>query len=208
MLLNYAKEKQLTFVVGLDEVGWGSFAGPVVVGAVILPAGFESELIKDSKKLSKTQLRKAYDIITSQAIAYSVQAGSVKQINKYGVEEAKNIAIRKCLAEINEKIKPQHILMDGDRFTNESDTPHTCVPKGDNTYFSMAAAAIIAKVRRDDYMKKLHEVHPEYGWSGNVGYYSKGHGVAILEHGKTPYHRNKYVNTWLTNQEKKSLKTK
>lgn len=206
MLRNYAREKQLTFVVGLDEVGWGSFAGPVVVGAVILPAGFESELIKDSKKLSKKQLKEAYDLITTHALAYSVQAGSVKQINKYGVEEAKNIAIRKCLAEIREKIEPQHILMDGNRFDNETGIPHTCVPKGDNTFLSIASAAIIAKVKRDEYMQKLNEVHPEYGWDGNVGYFSSGHGVALMEHGKTPYHRNKYVDTWLKNQKKKLLK--
>lgn len=200
MLKNYAKEFNFKNVIGLDEVGWGSFAGPVVVGAVVLPPDFSSDLIKDSKKMTEKQRLIAYELIVSRAIAYSIQAGSVKAINQYGVEEAKQIAIRKCIEDIKNKVLIDYIIMDGNRFKNEWDIPHQTIPKGDNTYLSIAAAAIIAKVKRDEYMIKLHALYPDYNFNNNKGYFCQKHGLALETRGCTPYHREKYVNTWLKNK--------
>jgi ribonuclease HII len=196
MLKNYARENNLTYVVGLDEVGRGSFAGPVVTGAVILPPDFESELIKDSKLLkSKKKKQEAFDLIIENAIAYSVQAGSVKQINKYGINPATFIGMHKCLDDL--PITPEHILVDGNQWEDYNGMEYTCVEKGDNTYLSIAAAAILAKVKRDEYMIKLHEHYPNYGWDSNKGYHSKIHAEGLKIHGVTNYHRTKYVKNFI-----------
>jgi ribonuclease HII len=181
--------------VGLDEVGRGSFAGPVVTAAVILPADFKSELINDSKKLTDKQRRFAAEIIYKHALAYSVQAGSVKLINRTNINEATFITMHKCLDDLS--IVPEHILVDGNVFNQYEDIPHTCVEKGDGTYLSIAAASIIAKVQRDDYMKKLHEIYPNYGWNTNAGYHSKIHAQGLKEYGATPYHRTLYIRNFI-----------
>lgn len=185
--------------VGLDEVGRGSFAGPVVTAAVILPPDFKSELINDSKKLSDRQRRIAAEIIYKEAIAYSVQSGSVKYINSNNINIATFLAMYKCILNIEDKydIIPEHILVDGNTFVNHTEIPYTCVEKGDANYLSIAAASIIAKVQHDDYMKKLHELYPQYGWDSNMGYHSKGHAQALKEHGATPYHRTQYVRNFI-----------
>lgn len=197
MLKNYARENNLQHVLGIDEVGWGSFAGPVVVAGVIFPPDFESELIRDSKKLSEKKRKEAYELILENAIAHSVMAGSVKRINKRGVEEAKNLAIHDCWSDIQDQVNIEHILMDGNRFVIDMATPVTCIPKGDDIYLSIAAASILAKVRRDEYMVKLSEQFPEYGWGSNKGYHSKVHAEALREHGVTTYHRTKYVKNFI-----------
>lgn len=198
MLKNYSKETGIQNVVGLDEVGRGCFAGPVVTAAVILPSNFQHELIRDSKKLTDKQRRVAYDIIIENAIAYSIQAGSAKLINSEGINAATFITMHKCLDELS--IKPQHILVDGTEWKDWGGIPYECIVKGDDTYSSIAAAAILAKVRRDDYMIKVHEIHPYYNFNGSKGYYCKKHGEGILQHGITSYHRTQYVNTWLNNK--------
>ena len=185
--------------VGIDEVGRGSFAGPVVTAAVILPPDFKSDLINDSKKLTDKQRRVAAEIIYKEAVAYSVQAGSVKLINSNGIEYATKHAIYKCLTELLEtyQIVPDHIIMDGNRFDNPTVIPYTCIEKGDGKYLSIAAASIIAKVQRDDYMKKLGDKFPQYGFGKNAGYHSKGHADALKEHGVTPYHRTQYIRNFI-----------
>ena len=183
----------LTNIVGVDEVGRGSFAGPLVTGAVILPKDFTHELLRDSKKLTDKQRRTVYTSIIENAIAYSTQSASVKYINQHGINPATFYAMHKCLDEISEKFSIDHILVDGTVFDKYKQIQHSCIPKGDNTYLSIAAGAIIAKVERDDYMIKLNDTFPGYNWQGNKGYYCKKHGVALKELGPTPYHRTLYI---------------
>lgn len=203
-LINTPEHLKGKIFVGLDEVGRGCFAGPVVTGAVIFPPDFKSDLIIDSKLLSETQRKKAYEIIVKNAVAYSVQAVSAKYINEHGINPATFQAMHQCIdsLELSENDKIEHILVDGTQWVDYKGIPHECVPKGDNTYLCIAAAAILAKVRRDDYMKKVAEIHPYYNFEGSKGYYCKKHGVGILEHGITSYHRTQYVNTWLKKQKK------
>jgi ribonuclease HII len=185
--------------VGLDEVGRGCLAGPVVTAAVILPQDFNHELIRDSKKLTELQRNKAYDIILENAIAWSCRGGSVKQIDKYNINEATFIAMHKCLDElsIEEDVKFDHILVDGNQFKSYGDVEHTCVTKGDNTYTCIAAAAIIAKVRRDEYMRKVCDIYPEYGFSSHKGYGTQKHIQSIKEHGPIWLHRKKFIKNFI-----------
>lgn len=186
------------YVVGLDEVGRGAGAGPVVTAAVIMPKGFKSELIRDSKKLTEKQRKDAYKLILENAIEISCQAVSAKEINKIGINPATFKAMHLCLDEL--KTTPEHILVDGTVWQHYSDTPVSTIPKGDDTYTCIAAAAIIAKVRRDEYMTKIHKQHPHYEWSGNKGYLSSGHIAALKKHGPCGYHRTQYVKNFVSNQ--------
>lgn len=200
-LINTPKHLEGKIIVGLDEVGRGSFAGPVVTGAVIFPSDFKSDLIMDSKKLTDKQRRTAYDLIVKNAIAYSVQISSAKYINEHGINPATFNAMHSCLHDLKLNGNEfDHILVDGTQWTTFKDITHECVPKGDNTYLCIAAAAILAKVRRDDYMIKLAAIHPHYNFEGSKGYYCTKHGKGILEFGITQYHRTQYVNTWLKKQ--------
>lgn len=200
MLRNYANENNLKLVCGLDEVGWGAFAGPIVTAAVILPPYFESELIMDSKLICKsnTKMQKAYDIIMANAIDVSCTAIQASEINKIEPMPALTKCLHNSIDGLN--IKPEYLLIDGNKYTSGHNIPYTLVPKGDNTYLSIAAAAIVAKYRRDEYMVKVHSIHPEYNFSGSKGYYCNKHKTGLLEHGLTKYHRTKYVNTWLRNK--------
>lgn len=184
----------------MDEVGWGAFAGPIVTAAVILPPDFESELIIDSKLIckSKPKMKKAYDLIMANAISVSCTAIQATEIN----ELEPMPALTKCFhASIDGlDVVPEHLLVDGDKYTSGHDIPFTLVAKGDNTYLSIAAAAIVAKYRRDEYMTKVHEKFPHYNFAGSKGYYCAKHKIGLLEHGTCRYHRDKYVNTWTTNQ--------
>lgn len=200
MLKNYARENNLELVAGLDEVGWGAFAGPIVTAAVILPPEFESELIVDSKLIckSKNKMQKAYDLIMENAIDVSCTAVQAVVINE--IEPMP--ALTKCLHDSIDglKVKPEYLLVDGDKYTSGHDIPFELVAKGDNTYLSIAAAAIVAKYRRDEYMSKVHEKFPHYNFSGSKGYYCGKHKIGLMEHGKCRYHRDKYVNTWTKNK--------
>ena len=202
-----AKEKKILedygdfeFVAGLDEVGRGCGAGPVVTAAVIMPKGFKSPLIRDSKKLSPKQRDEAYEIIMENAISVVCNAGTVSHINEMGIDKATYKTMYKCLAELS--IKPEHILVDGvswETYDDEIkyDNMMTLVPKGDDTYTCIAAAAIVAKVKRDEYMTKLGEKYPEYNWSGNKGYLTPDHIVALKEIGSNRYHRTKYIRNFV-----------
>ena len=188
------------FVVGLDEVGRGCGAGPVVTAAVIMPRGFKSSLIRDSKLLSDKQKSEAYKIITENAISISCNAGSVYDINNIGINPTTFKTMHKCLDDLSQK--PDYILVDGLAWedykgTNGNNNNLTLIPKGDDTYTCIAAAAIVAKVKRDEYMTKLHESFPFYNWISNKGYLTPDHISALKEHGSTKYHRIMYVKNHL-----------
>lgn len=183
-------------VVGLDEVGRGCGAGPVVTAAVIMPKNFKSPLIRDSKKLSEKQRNEAYKLIIENALAYSINAGSVSDINTLGINKTTFNTMHKCLNELS--IKPDTILVDGVEWEEYSQNKNVhCIPKGDDTYTCIAAAAIIAKVRRDEYMTKLHGIHPEYSWDSNKGYLTEAHIVGIKTYGINRYHRSQYIKNFI-----------
>ena len=198
-----AKEKKLLedfgdyeLVAGLDEVGRGCGAGPVVTAAVIMPKGFKSPLIRDSKKLSPKQRKEAYQLIMDNAIAISCHAGSVREIDEIGINPSTFNTMYKCLDDLS--VTPEHILVDGTVWTKrDKDVEVTLVPKGDDTYTCIAAAAIVAKVRRDEYMCKLHLQYPTYNWCGNKGYLTPDHIEALKEHGANRYHRTQYVRNFV-----------
>ena len=202
-----AKEKKLLedwpeyeHVVGLDEVGRGCGAGPVVTAAVIMPRGFKSPLIRDSKKLSEKQRNEAYKLIQDNALAISCNAGSVSDVNDLGINKATFKTMHRCLDELS--VRPQYILVDGNVWedytgTNADNNKLTLVPKGDDTYTCIAAAAIVAKVRRDEYMGKLHELYPLYNWKGNKGYLTPDHILALKTHGANKYHRTLFIKNFV-----------
>ena len=202
-----AKEKKLLedwpeyeHVAGLDEVGRGCGAGPVVTAAVIMPRGFKSPLIRDSKKLSEKQRNEAYKLIQDNALAISCNAGSVSDVNDLGINKATFKTMHRCLDELS--VRPQYILVDGNVWedytgTNADNNKLTLVPKGDDTYTCIAAAAIVAKVRRDEYMGKLHELYPLYNWKGNKGYLTPDHILALKTHGANKYHRTLFIKNFV-----------
>lgn len=180
------------FIGGIDEVGYGCFAGPVVAALVILPRDFESEIIVDSKVLKSVRKRQlAYDEIIENAIDYVVEAVSVKTINKVGIVKANMMAMEKCIQKIF--VKPDYLLIDGINWDGYDNVPFQTVVKGDSTYLPIAAASIIAKVRRDGYMKELSKTYPGYGWDTNMGYGTQKHIEGLKELGATDYHRIKYI---------------
>lgn len=187
-------------VVGLDEVGRGCGAGPVVTAAVIMPKDFKSPLIRDSKKLSEKQRNEAYKLILDNALAISCNAGSVTDVNILGINKTTFKTMHKCLDDLS--IKPDYILVDGtvwEPYTglNGDNDKLTLVPKGDDTYTCIAAAAIVAKVRRDEYMSKLHKIYPQYGWDSNKGYLTPDHIAALKEHGSNKYHRMLFIKNFV-----------
>ena len=196
-ILEYAPAEytNLDYIVGLDEVGRGCGAGPVVTAAVILPKGFSSPLLRDSKKLTEKQRNTAYQLINDNAISIVCHAGSVTEINELGINPATFKTMHRCLNDLT--TTPQHILVDGILWEEYNDIPVTKVPKGDDTYLSIAADAIVAKVRRDEYMVKLHELYPIYDWNSNKGYLSPAHIAGIKEKGVCKYHRNQYVRNFI-----------
>ena len=184
------------YVVGLDEVGRGCGAGPVVTAAVIMPKGFKSELIRDSKQLTEKQRNDAYKLILDNALDVVCMSSTIQDINDLGINPATFKTMHKCLDGL--KIEPKQILVDGTVWQNwTKDIPVTLVPKGDDTYTCIAAAAIVAKVRRDEYMTKLHKLYPQYLWDSNKGYLSPQHIAAIKKIGVCKYHRTKYVKNFI-----------
>lgn len=176
--------------VGIDEAGRGCLAGPVVSAAVILPKDFDYPIVKDSKKLSEKKRKEAYDIIIKNALNYSVSLVLPEVIDKVNILQATMLSMHNCL-DVLEGFN--HILVDGNYFNKYKDIQHTCVIKGDNTYYSIAAASIIAKVSRDDYMKQLHNEFPKYKWENNKGYGSEEHINMIKEIGITEHHRKSFL---------------
>jgi ribonuclease HII len=195
MLVNKPEELyKFKNIVGLDEAGAGVLAGPVVASAVILPDDLPEnfkKLIKDSKKLSEKKRNEAYHMIIETAIEYKFSFIDVETIEKINILNARFLGMHHSLNEL--KIKPDHIMVDGNSFNKWNDVPHTTYIKGDNLYYNIAAASIISKVVRDEYMKKLHEEYPNYDWVNNKGYGTPKHIKGIKEFGITPYHRKSFL---------------
>lgn len=179
-----------TIECGCDEAGRGCLAGPVVAAAVILPQGFSHPLLNDSKKLSDKQRRFLRPIIEQNAIAYCVGFVSNQEIDKINILQASFLAMNRAVEGL--KQKPELLLIDGNRFNNKTDIAFQCIVKGDSLYQSIAAASILAKTYRDDYMLNLHKEFPKYHWDKNMGYPTKQHRQAIIENGISPFHRKSF----------------
>lgn len=172
---------------GCDEAGRGCLAGPVFAAAVILPANFECEALNDSKQLSEKQRYVLRPIIEEQALAWAVGIVDNHEIDKINILNASFLAMQRAIDQLS--VRPEHLLIDGNRFRTQDNIPYTCVVKGDGKLLPIAAASILAKTYRDDFMDKIAQEHPQYDWSKNKGYPTKKHRAAIEQFGTTPYHR-------------------
>ena len=176
---------------GCDEAGRGCLAGPVFAAAVILPPDFKSELLNDSKQLSEKNRYALRPLIEQEAIAWGIGVVTAPEIDAINILKASFLAMHRAIEQL--KVQPQALLIDGNRFTPYKEIPFTCMVKGDGRFLSIAAASILAKTYRDDYMLQLAEEYPSYGWQQNKGYPTRAHREAISKHGITPYHRKTFT---------------
>ncbi len=175
---------------GCDEAGRGCLAGSVYAAAVILPTGYRNDLLNDSKQLSAKRRYALREEIEREALAWATGVVTPDEIDKINILNASILAMHRALDAL--KLRPEFIIVDGNRFKPYNGLPHQTIVKGDGKYLSIAAASILAKTYRDDYMKKLHEEHPCYGWNHNAGYPTREHREGIRRHGLTPYHRRSF----------------
>ena len=183
---------------GCDEAGRGCLAGSVYAAAVILPEGYENELLNDSKQLTEKRRYQLREMIERDAVAWAVGIVTPEEIDKINILNASILAMHRALDQL--KVRPQAVIVDGNRFKPYRpvvdgvpvDIPHTTIVKGDGKYMAIAAASILAKTYRDDYMNHLAEEYPQYDWRKNKGYPTKKHREAIRQFGTTPYHRMSY----------------
>ena len=185
MLLPYLNKDIVE--AGCDEAGRGCLAGAVYAAAVILPPDFKNDLLNDSKQLTERQRYQLRDVIEREAVAWAIGIVTPEEIDKINILNASFLAMHRAVDQL--KVRPEHLLIDGNRFHKYQDLPHTTIVKGDGKFLSIAAASILAKTYRDDYMNVLHQEYPLYDWNQNKGYPTKKHRAAIREHGATPYHR-------------------
>jgi len=176
---------------GCDEAGRGCLSGPVVAAAVILPDDFHNELLNDSKKLSEAKRNDLRPIIESQAIAFAVAFVYPDEIDKINILNASFLAMHRAVDQL--KSRPEFLLIDGNRFNPYPKIPHACIIKGDGKYLSIAAASILAKTYRDDYMLEIDAEFPQYDWKNNKGYPTKKHRDGIRETGPCKYHRQSFT---------------
>lgn len=188
MLLPYLNKKLIE--AGCDEAGRGCLSGPVVAAAVILPKKFKSELLNDSKLLSEKNRDELRPIIEEKALAFAVGIVWNEEIDKINILKASFLAMHRALDQLS--ITPEHLLIDGNRFTPYREINHSCIVKGDSKYMSIAAASVLAKTYRDYLMQKLHEEYPMYEWLKNKGYPTKQHRAFIKEFGACEYHRKTF----------------
>jgi ribonuclease HII len=172
---------------GCDEVGRGCLAGPVVAASVILPADFHNPHLNDSKQLTKLQREKLFEIIKKEALSYAVSFVEPAIIDRINIMAASFLAMERAVEKLS--IQPEHLLIDGNRFRSNSPISYTCIVKGDSKNASIAAASVLAKVYRDEYMMQIHEAYPVYQWNNNVGYPTVAHRKAIASNGSTKHHR-------------------
>ena len=175
---------------GCDEAGRGCLAGSVYAAAVILPEDYQNELLNDSKQLSEKKRYQLREIIELDAVAWAVGIVTPEEIDKINILNASILAMHRALDQL--KVRPEAIIVDGNRFKKYQNIPHTTIVKGDGKYLAIAAASILAKTYRDDYMNGLAEEYPQYDWLSNKGYPTKKHREAIKQFGITPYHRKSY----------------
>lgn len=194
MLLNKYYEGKIE--AGCDEAGRGCLAGSVYAAAVILPEGYQNELLNDSKQLSEKKRYQLREIIERDAVAWAVGIVTPEEIDKINILNASILAMHRALDQL--KVRPEAIIVDGNRFKPYKDPadgkalPSTTIVKGDGKYLAIAAASILAKTYRDDYMNELAKDYPQYDWLSNKGYPTKKHREAIKQFGITPYHRKSY----------------
>ena len=183
---------------GCDEAGRGCLAGSVYAAAVILPDDYQNELLNDSKQLTEKRRYQLREIIQRDAVAWAVGIVTPEEIDKINILNASILAMHRALDQLT--VRPEAIIVDGNRFRPycsvvgdiSTNIPHTTIVKGDGKYLSIAAASILAKTYRDDYMNRLAEEYPQYDWFSNKGYPTKKHREAIRQYGITPYHRKSY----------------
>ena len=188
MLKKYLNKQLIE--AGCDEAGRGCLAGPVYAAAVILPKKFRNTVLDDSKKLSDRQRKLLRPIIEAEAIAWSVGIVSVEEIDKINILNASFLAMHRAIDQL--KTIPESLLIDGNRFNKYKNIPHTCIIEGDGKYLSIAAASILAKTYRDDYMDTLHQQFPHYDWLSNKAYATLKHRKAIEKYGITEHHRTSF----------------
>ncbi len=189
-LLLYLQDGRIE--AGCDEAGRGCLAGPVFAAAVILPSNFESVLLNDSKKLTEKQRYALRTVIEQQALAFAVGIVDHQEIDRINILNASFLAMHRAIAQLN--LKPEHLLIDGNRFKAYPEITHTCIIKGDGKYLPIAAASILAKTYRDDFMNALHLEFPEYDWMQNKGYPTLFHRTKVREIGISSYHRLSFAN--------------
>ena len=189
MLLPYLEPNRIE--AGCDEAGRGCLAGSVFAAAVILPPDFKNDDLNDSKQLSEKKRYALRRVIEREAIAWAVGIVTPEEIDKINILKASFLAMHRAIDQL--AVKPEHLLIDGNRFTPYPDIAHTTVVKGDGKYLSIAAASILAKTYRDDYMDELAKEYPDYHWTENKGYPTKAHREAIRAVGITPYHRKTFT---------------
>ncbi len=187
MLLPYFNNKYIE--AGLDEAGRGCLAGPVMAAAVILPKDYEHPWLNDSKQLNKDQRLELRSEIEKSALVWAVAEASNQEIDQINILKASFLAMHRAVDKISEKIIPEHLLVDGNRFIPYPQILHTCIIKGDAKYLAIAAASILAKTYRDERMEALAKEYPRYKWQQNAGYPTIFHRKAIIEFGYSPYHR-------------------
>ena len=188
MLLPYYKEGVIE--CGCDEAGRGCLAGSVYAAAVILPPDFSNDLLNDSKQLTEKQRYELRPIIESSAIAWAVGVVTAEEIDRINILKASFLAMTRAINALS--VKPEYLIIDGNRFYNTTGIPYNTIVKGDGKYMSIAAASVLAKTYRDDYMNSIAAEYPAYGWDINKGYPTKKHRAAIAEHGVSPYHRKTF----------------
>lgn len=188
MLLPYLHKDCIE--AGCDEAGRGCLAGSVYAAAVVLPPDFHHEQLNDSKQLTERQRYALREVIEREALAWAVGVVTPEEIDRMNILKASFLAMHRAIDQLT--VCPQHLLIDGNRFTPYPGLPHTTVVKGDGKYLSIAAASILAKTYRDEYMNRLAEEYPQYDWRSNKGYPTRKHRAAIAEYGPTPYHRKTF----------------
>ena len=176
---------------GCDEAGRGCLAGPVFAAAVILPDNFSNELLNDSKQLSEKQRARLRPVIEREALAWAVASVDNHEIDEINILNASILAMHRAFDQL--KVRPGHIIVDGNRFKKYEDIPHLCIVKGDGKYMSIAAASVLAKTHRDEYMENLHALFPVYNWKKNKGYPTQEHRKGIEQAGITEFHRTSFT---------------
>jgi len=185
--LNFSGHK---LEAGTDEAGRGCLSGPVVAAAVILPDNFQHELLNDSKQLSEKKRQELRPYIEEHALAYGVSFIHQEEVDELNVLQASITGMHRSIQQLN--IQPEFIIVDGNKFKPYEEIPHQTIVKGDAKFMSIAAASVLAKTYRDEYMEKIHQEFPQYNWQKNKGYPTKEHREAIRQFGATPYHRKSF----------------
>ena len=188
MLKSYYYEGKIE--AGCDEAGRGCLAGSVFAAAVILPPDYQNEQLNDSKKLTERQLYQLRTVIERDALSWAVGIVTPEEIDRINILNASILAMHRALDQL--QLRPEAVIVDGNRFKPYGHLPYTCVVKGDGKYLSIAAASILAKTYRDDYMNQIADEYPQYDWKQNKGYPTSRHREAIRLHGITPYHRRTF----------------